>query len=156
MENTSFKDVFDGKYLHHLNFGSAAHAACRSLNNSERLFSENNLGRERLWKGLEKKKPERKSMASLCSGETEITWETSYIFAKGSGKSGSDLITGAHAHAARPDRRGQSFNRQSKSWTFLEFPPRRSPDVSAAGRRSRPLTRCHVPFRLPTGGRRTL
>lgn len=44
LENTSFKDAPDGKYLHHLNFASAAHAACRSLNNSERLFSENNLG----------------------------------------------------------------------------------------------------------------
>lgn len=77
-------------------------------------------------------------MASCCSGETEITCETSaflplggfHVFAKGSGKVET---SSSPAHAARPGRRGQSSGRQSKWWTFLEFPPPRSPDVSAVG-----------------------
>lgn len=87
------------KYLHHLNFGSVAHAACRSLNNSERLFSlcrkiilDENI--ERLWKGLGKKNLKANPWFSRCSGETETTRGTSavlllssfYTFAKGSGR----------------------------------------------------------------------
>lgn len=149
MENTSFKDALDGKYLHHLHFGSAAHAACRSLNNSERLFSlrrkiilDENV--ERLWKGFEKKKnkSERKSMASLCSGETEITWETSAflplgsfcIFAKGSGKvEATSSPAHTRARGTSGTFEGKVPTTDPKSWTFLEFPPQRSPGVSVLG-----------------------